>query len=1605
MQRKNLFKSFICVLLTLLMLVTAVPTSVFAAPASDIPEDMLNSYILDALEYTGYDVQAQRDDGSLFQDYGIGQYVPESVRSDIFYGAPPTGAETVADSSTKTGKAPDIGYFEDYGLVCASFVTYYLCNYLPNIEGFDTQYIYDAVKATGANFQQVYAWQVALNNLADEGKVEKVSSIDKLEPGDIITFGDSENPHIHIGVYAGRYRGLDFMVHVGNDRGPEVMRVDWMIDAGDKSSYANGFYHIELETPVKEGIIQVHKKDEDGNNLAGAYFKVYDTNVDVVDTIGPTDKKGIATSDYLLFGTYTVVETVFPEGYTAGDKTSWTVTIDEDHLVNGIVAFEAINKRVQWQLHLTKHLADGYDSNYSLRGAVYTLYKDGEEVASYTTDAHGKFTTDVFDYDDTVTYTLKETKAPEGYRINNSEYNLNDYLNEKINDTNALIDIELDADEYPSGGQVRIRKKSEIKYTDYPGNYEFEAGAEFVVYNSSFDSYETAVKVGDKKYFDSCVTNERGLSVWQNGETCSRALVPGEYIVEQTKSAHSGLAIMTPQTITIKKDTVEDLVYGDTYYNEWITKPVELIKVDAETGKTITDFDASFQIREADTGELVVFKIGEKYNELTEYDTFTTVDGVAELPLGLPYGNYELVEIKSPDGYYLKEEPVPFTVSEENSSPIKVKMENEPKKGTITLSKKGMQFTDVTTSESDYGEVYKAVFTDEYLAGAVFDIIADEDVTTNDGTVRYTKGTVVDTLTTTSEGPVTSKELYPGNYVVVETKVPEGYIKAKEVPATVVAGEDNDISNEVLNIYNDRGSIYVSGEKTASVWVTEEKDGTVTSTQETKPGVGFTFGLYANEDIKGTTDNAIIKKDSLVDVVVTDEKGKINFKGEYAFGNYYIKELAAPSEDYVLSASKYEVSLTPDNIKDEITITISLKDTIHNDTKPGLGKVIKIDAETKEPMEGILIQIKDTKGKVWYKGYTDKNGELNFWLESGNYVAQELETKEGYILDNKEYPFTVVPGNVPAVVTIENVPQKGLISIEKYGTQFVSLKEVKTEFGTAYQPVYEDKYLAGVEFEIRAKEDIISPDGKVQYKSGDVVQTLVSTSTGAVTSDELWPGVYEVVETKTLNGYKIDSVPREITVKAEENKEVTTYTEKYYNSKATAEINAIKRAIVWKNNENGEIVNRELIDIAGVGFTFGLYTAEDIALYNGEEGLKKDTLVATAVSDENGYIKFALDLPFGEYYVKELAAPEVHYTIPDTKYPVSVKTTDTTGETIVIKATAGDIINDFPKFPVVITKTDLVTSEPVPGALVEIRDNDNNVVYREYTTEDGTLPNIILEPGNYVFEEIVAPEGYIRNTTIFDFTVKADGTINGKVDFTNTPTQVTVTKTDAVAGKPVAGAEITIYEAKTNEATADELGKEVAKEITDKNGQINVSYLEIGKWYIYKETKAANGFAVNKNTFTFMINEDGTITGDTTLVDDYTRFMIYKVNEKDKPMKGVVFTMYDEQGNPVATATTDEAGVAEFVGFLEGKYTIKETKTWDNYDLAPDSIKIVNDGNWDNEAETSSATVKNYPTVIPPKTGDNNNLLFYGIGTGVSLACLLGVVIVFIIKNKKRIED
>ena len=368
--KKKKVPKLIAMLLALVMVFSILPISAFAAMASDIPEIMQDNAILRALEYTGYNVQKQKDNGTLYQSGYYGSRLQSNapdILSDISYGLSRSGKETVADSSTVTGLAPDIARFEKDGLCCASFVTYFICNYLPNIEGTDTQFITDAVNATGMNSQAVVTWQKALEGLASQGKIEKVGTnssnvaYNKLVPGDIIIFGNSTNSHVHTAIYAGTYNGTHFVIHVGNERGPEISTVEGMGHSsnGDKASFPNGFYHLPDDIFQEDGLIEVHKTDENGKALAGAVFIATNTKSGKSYRIGPTNNSGYAVSEAKIpFGTYKIVETVFPANYQASGKSEWTVTLDKN-TPNATVTINAVNTLIPGSAKIVKTSEDG----------------------------------------------------------------------------------------------------------------------------------------------------------------------------------------------------------------------------------------------------------------------------------------------------------------------------------------------------------------------------------------------------------------------------------------------------------------------------------------------------------------------------------------------------------------------------------------------------------------------------------------------------------------------------------------------------------------------------------------------------------------------------------------------------------------------------------------------------------------------------------------------------------------------------------------------------------------------------------------------------------------------------------------------------------------------------------------------------------------------------------------------------------------------------------------------------------------------------------------------------------------------------------------------
>ncbi len=381
-------KRIIALIISIVIILASLPMTAMASPAADLPANMLDSSILRALEYTGYDVQAQKNDGTLYQSGSYGKNVPEHILSGIGYGTSLTGRETIVDRSTYTGIAPDLAKFRQYGLCCAGFVTYYISNYLPNIEGANTQFITDAINATAMNTQAVITWERALNNLAASGQIEKIgtspTNVDrtKLAPGDLVIFGDETESHVHIGVYSGTYNGRDFMIHVGDDDGPEIMPIDWMSNTanGAKASYPNAYFHLPSSATGGMGTIEVYKTDPNGKPLAGASFYAVNRDTALGHSIGPTDNNGYAYNDTIPYGNYSISEYVFPEGYKENLSKCWNVTVDAN---TPRITLNVVNEPITGKIKINKTAEDGRHEGivFKITGngvdTTVTIGKDG----------------------------------------------------------------------------------------------------------------------------------------------------------------------------------------------------------------------------------------------------------------------------------------------------------------------------------------------------------------------------------------------------------------------------------------------------------------------------------------------------------------------------------------------------------------------------------------------------------------------------------------------------------------------------------------------------------------------------------------------------------------------------------------------------------------------------------------------------------------------------------------------------------------------------------------------------------------------------------------------------------------------------------------------------------------------------------------------------------------------------------------------------------------------------------------------------------------------------------------------------------------------------
>lgn len=689
-----------------------------------------------------------------------------------------------------------------------------------------------------------------------------------------------------------------------------------------------------------------------------------------------TDENGEIPLSGLAPGTYTITEESMDRYVPNQSK---TITIASNQSTS--VAFH--NTLKKFRVNVTKQ---DYEKGHAqgdakLSGAVYGLFKGNDLVAQYTIDQNGSFTTDYFVCG--TDWTIKEITPSEGYLLNDTVYKVGadpkDYTVEYNNAPDMTV-ME----------QVIKGKISIIKHTDN-GDTQIETpekGAEFQVYLKSSGSFVNA----DKDERDTIVCDEDGFA--------STKLLPyGVYTVHQTKG-WAGRELITDFDMFINTD-------GKTYKflinNKNFESYLKVVKLDKETGKRIPYEGAAFEIYDSSNHRITMQYT---YPQVTSIHTFyTNKEGYLITPEKLPYGDYTLKEVQAPYGYVLDDTPIPFSITQENSSTdtgvtvVKVKAKDMAQKGVINITKTGEIFSSVEENNGLYTPKYNV----GNLKGAVFEVYAAEDITTLDGTVRYDQGSLVDTITTDNNGVAKSKELYLGKYTVIEKTAPNGYVHnaAKYDAELTYAGQNVSVTSTDLSVYNDRQKVSVSlkkimaNDKTFGIG----NNGEITSVR---------FGIYAGEDIKANNGD-VIPKDALITFANCDKNGSIVFDCDLPVGfKWYVKEIAT-DEHYILSDTKYEfdTKYQGQDVK-VIDIKVNNGEVIKNSLIYGSVKGLKIDRETQEVIKGVTFGLfksdttEFTENKAILTAVTDENGIFTFTnVPYGEYIIKELKPAEGY-LDNED---------------------------------------------------------------------------------------------------------------------------------------------------------------------------------------------------------------------------------------------------------------------------------------------------------------------------------------------------------------------------------------------------------------------------------------------------------------------------------------------------------------------------------------------------------------------------------------------------------------------------
>ena len=835
---------------------------------------------------------------------------------------------------------------------------------------------------------------------------------------------------------------------------------------------------VTFSNTLKRGSLEIIKSSED-NLVEGVKFHLYGTSLSglPVDEYAVTDANGVARFENVLISgaaPYTVEEIDTAVRYVI--PASQTASIEWEKVTSR--SFTNILKKFNVTVTKSDTEMGTAQGDASLAGAVYGIYKGEELIDTYTTDKNGQFTTKYYVCGND--WTVREISPSEGYLLDRTIH--------KVGAEPELYTVEFNSTANDVTEQVIKGNIAIIKHTDN-GETQIETpetGAAFEVFRKAAGSFDAAKE-----------TERDILTCDENGFAQTKDMPYGIYTVRQT-SGWEGRELMKPFDVFISKD-------GQTYRylinNANFESYIKVVKKDAETGNTIPYAGAGFQIYDPN-GNLV--KMTFTYPEVTTIDTFyTTADGELITPQTLEYGKgYSLVEVQAPYGYVLNSDPVYFDVMQENSeidsgiTVIEVVRSNVAQKGTITVSKSGEVFSSV----NEAGGLCQPVYAVRGLEGAVYEITAAEDIYTLDGTLRASKGEVVDTVTTGADGTAVSKELYLGKYEVKEITAPFGMVLNEETHAVelVYAGQNVAVTETAASFYNERQRVEIDLIKRL---MTDEAYGIG------KNGEIFdvTFGLYAEKELTAA-DGTVIPADGLIEIISLDGNGSGKVKTDLPIGSYYVKELATNSA-YILNGQKYSVAFEYAGQETAtVHITANGGEAIENDIIYGSVSGKKSD-EDGNALGGAVIGIfktgteKFTTENAIQTTVTAADGSFSFEkVPYGTWVIREIESPTGFVLSEEE--ITVAIGAVDEVVEIELVNYfiKGNIELTKVDKD------------------YPDNKLTGAEFEVYADTN---GDGKLD-NDDKLLGTMTELDGGVYQMKELRYGKYLVREKTAPTGFVLD---------------------------------------------------------------------------------------------------------------------------------------------------------------------------------------------------------------------------------------------------------------------------------------------------------------------------------------------------------------------------------------------------------------------------------------------------------------------------------------------------